>query len=201
MATIGVSKPYYAVYSAVGSTVSYSGGGIMGKATEVGVEIETTDDNNLYADNSIAETDRQFAGGTLTISPDDLSQEVSKAILGLKEVALSDIDGITDQDVQELIYDDDQETPYLGVGFIVKKQVHGATRWRAVVLTRVMFSIPADAATTQGETIEWQVPELTATITRDESEKHTWKKEATFTTEAQAEAYIKARLNITGGAA
>ena len=171
----------------------------MGKATEVGVEIETTEDNNLYADNGIAETDRQFSGGTLTVKPDDLSQEVSKAILGLKEEEVGTIDGVTDESVMELIYDDDQVTPYLGVGFIIKKQVKGVTKWRAVVLTRVMFSVPADAATTQGESIEWQVPELSATITRDESEKHAWKKEATFTTEAQAEAYIKNRLGITEG--
>lgn len=199
MATIGVSKPYYAKYSATGTSVTYTGGGVMGKATEVGVEIETTEDNNLYADNGIAETDRQFSGGTLTVKPDDLSQEVSKAILGLKEEEVGTIDGVTDESVMELIYDDDQVTPYLGVGFIIKKQVKGVTKWRAVVLTRVMFSVPADAATTQGESIEWQVPELSATITRDESEKHAWKKEATFTTEAQAEAYIKNRLGITEG--
>lgn len=199
MATIGVSKPYYAVYSATGTSVTYTGGGVMGKATEVGVEIETTEDNNLYADNGIAETDRQFSGGTLTVKPDDLSQEVSKAILGLKEEEVGTIDGVTDESVMELIYDDDQVTPYLGVGFIIKRQVEGVTKWRAVVLTRVMFSVPADAATTQGESIEWQVPELSATITRDESEKHAWKKEATFTTEAQAEAYIKNRLGITEG--
>ena len=63
-----------------------------------------------------------------------------------------------------------------------------------------MFSVPSDAATTQGETIEWQVPELTATIMRDDSATHMWKREATFTTEAQAETYIKDRLNITAGA-
>lgn len=199
MATIGVSKPYYAKYSATGTSVTYTGGGVMGKATEVGVEIETTEDNNLYADNGIAETDRQFSGGTLTVKPDDLSQEVSKAILGLKEEEVGTIDGVTDESVMELIYDDDQATPYLGVGFIVKKKVNGVVKWRAVVLTRVMFSVPADAATTQGESIEWQVPELSATIMRDESEKHAWKKEATFTSEAQAEAYLKDRLNITEG--
>ena len=197
MATIGVSKPYYAIYSATGTTVKYTAGGVMGKATEVNVEIESTDSNNLYADNTIVETDRQFSGGTLTVKPDDLSQEVSKAILGLKEQAVDSIDGVTDESVQELIYDDDQNTPYLGVGFIVKKKVSGVLKWRAVVLTKVMFSVPADAATTQGESIEWQVPELTATIMRDDSAKHMWKREATFTTEAQAEAYIKNRLSIT----
>ena len=198
MATIGLSKPYYATYANTSGTVSYSNGGVMGKATEANIEIETSDDNNLYGDNAIAETDRQFTGGTLTLSTTDLSQEVSKAILGLTEQELTDITGVTDESVMELIYDDTQNTPYLGVGFIVKKKVDGAIKWRGIVLTKVMFSIPADAATTQGESIEWQVPELSATIMRDDSATHMWKREATFTTEAQAEAYIKDRLNIAG---
>ena len=198
MATIGLSKPYYATYANASGTVSYSSGGVMGKATEANIEIETSDDNNLYGDNAIAETDRQFTGGTLTLSTTDLSQEVSKAILGLTEQALDEITGVTDESVMELIYDDTQNTPYLGVGFIVKKKVDGAIKWRGIVLTKVMFSIPADAATTQGESIEWQVPELSATIMRDDSATHMWKREATFTTEAQAEAYIKDRLNIAG---
>ena len=47
MATIGVSKPYYAKYSVVGGQVSYSNGGIMGKIVHVGedsIVIETSDD-------------------------------------------------------------------------------------------------------------------------------------------------------------
>ena len=200
MAIIGLSKPYYGIYSATGNAVSYANGAVMGKATEANIEIDTTEDNNLYADNAIAETDRSFAGGTLTLSTDDLSQEVAKAILGLTETASTGIEGVTDTSVKELVYDDTQTTPYLGVGFIVKKKVGGAYKWRAVVLSKVMFSVPADAATTQGESIEWQVPELSATIMRDDSATHMWKREATFTTEAQAEAYIKARLNITEAA-
>ena len=199
MATIGVSKPYYAVYSNTGSTVSYASGGVMGKAKQVDIEIETSEDNNLYADNGIAETDRQFTGGALTLSTDDLSQQVSKAILGLKEQALGTIEGVDDEEVQELIYDETQVTPYLGFGFIVKKVVGGVTKWRGIVLTKIMFSVPNDSAITQGESIEWQVPELSATIMRDDSTTHMWKREATFTTEAQAEAYIKNRLNITAG--
>nr|DAU68990.1 MAG TPA: tail tube protein [Caudoviricetes sp.] len=200
MAVIGLSKPYYGIYNATGNAVSYANGAVMGKATEANIEIDTTEDNNLYADNGIAETDRSFAGGTLTLSTDDLSQEVTKAILGLTETAITGIEGVTDTSVKELVYDDTQTTPYLGVGFIVKKKVGGAYKWRAVVLSKVMFSVPADAATTQGESIEWQVPELSATIMRDDSATHMWKREATFTTEAQAEAYIKARLNITEAA-
>lgn len=196
MATIGLSKPYYAIYAEAGGVVSYSDGAVMGKATEANISIETTEDNNLYGDNGLAETDRRFANGTLTLSTTDLSQEVSKAILGLTEQAITGIDGVTDTSVKELVYDDAQVTPYLGVGFIIKKKVNGAYKWRGVVLPKVMFSVPEDAATTQGESIEWQTPELTGTIMRDDSATHVWKKEATFTTEAQAEAYIKARLGV-----
>ena len=196
MATIGLSKPYYAIYAEAGGVVSYSDGAVMGKATEANISIETTEDNNLYGDNGLAETDRRFVNGTLTLSTTDLSQEVSKAILGLTEQAITGIDGVTDTSVKELVYDDAQVTPYLGVGFIIKKKVNGAYKWRGVVLPKVMFSVPEDAATTQGESIEWQTPELTGAIMRDDSATHVWKKEATFTTEAQAEAYIKARLGI-----
>ena len=180
--------------------MSYANGGVMGKATEANIEVETTEDNNLYADNAIAETDRSFAGGTLTLSTDDLSQEVSKAILGIKEEALTEITGVTDEDASELIYDDTQETPYLGAGFIIKKKVGGVYKWRAVVLTKVMFGVPSDAATTQGETIEWQVPGTERDHYARRQRKPRLEARGNLTTEAQAEAYIKARLNITSGA-
>ena len=196
MAKVGLSKPYYAVYSEGSGTPSYSAGAVMGKATEANIEIDTADNNNLYGDNGIAETDVQFAGGTLTLSTTDLSPEVSAAILGITPTTVSEITGVTDEDVKELVFDDNQVTPYLGVGFIVKHIVNGVTKWRGIVLTKVIFSVPPDSATTQGETIEWQVPELTGTIMRDDSAAHAWKREAMFTTEAQAETYIKARLSI-----
>lgn len=191
MAIIGVSKPYCAKYSNDGDVVTYSEGGSLGMAIDVDIEIDISEDNNLYADNGIAETDRAFSGGTLTVSTDDLSQEVSKLILGIKEQSLEEIPGITDTDVSELIMDDDLETPYLGFGVIIKKQKKNVVRWRAVVLTKIMFAVPDDAATTQEKSIEWQTPELTATILRDDTAKHMWKREATFTTEKQAETYIK----------
>lgn len=200
MAIIGVSKPQYAVYKEENGTVTYSSGGVLGKMTEVNVEIESSEDNNLYADNGIAETDREFSGGTMTLSTDELSQEVSKAILGIKEQALEDITGIDEEGLKELIYDDTQVIPYLGVGFIIKKKVSGVTKWRAVVLTKIMFSVPNDAATTQGESIDWQTSELSGTIMKDGTPTHMWKRECTFAAETAADAYIKARLNITATA-
>lgn len=200
MAMIGVSHPVYALYNATGTTVTYSDGGVLGKATNLDVTINTSENNNLYADNGIAETDRQFTDGTLTVGTDDLSQEVSQAILGATMTALEEMDGVTDEDVDELVFDDRMTYPYLGVGFIVKGQKNNVPYWRGIVLPKVMFSVPGDSVTTQGQTIEWQTPSLTATILRDDTENHAWKKEAKFSTEGQAAAYLKKRLNITDAA-
>lgn len=200
MAMIGVSNPVFALYNATGNTVTYSDGGVLGKATSIDLTINTSEDNNLYADNGIAETDRQFSDGTITLGTDDLSQEVTEAILGAIKTALADMDGVTDTDVNELVYDDRMTYPYLGIGFIIKGQKNNVPYWRGVMLPKVMFSVPGDSVTTQGETIEWQTPELTGTILRDDTENHAWKKEARFTTEGQAAAYLKSRLNITDAA-
>lgn len=190
MAVIGLSKPMVAKYSNTGYTVSYSEGTVLGKAVSFSAEVEQAEDNNLMADNGIAESDRSFTNGTLTIGTDDLTQEASALILGIKPTEI-------ESEGEELIYNDDMAVPYLGFGCVVKKKKDGLYKWRAVVFPKIMFHIPSDAAETQGETIEWQTPELTATILRDDSEKHAWKMEATFSEEEKAVAYIKGKLNIT----
>lgn len=190
MAGVGLSKCIVAKYGVSGGVVSYTAAAILGKAVEFSTSLETGDDNNLYADNAIAETDRTFGGGSLTISTDDLTQEGSALILGITPATIT----VGSATVTELVYDDTMVVPDLGYGTIVKKKVGGVYKYRAVVLTKIKFNIPDEAATTQGETIEWQVPSLTATIMRDDSANHAWKREATLDTEAAALDYIEAVL-------
>ena len=81
MATIGLSKPFYAIYAASGATVSYTSGGVLGKAVELSMELDGGDANILYADNGPAESATTFGGGTLTITTDDLLPEPAAAML------------------------------------------------------------------------------------------------------------------------
>ena len=197
MAIIGASNPYYAIYNANGGTPTYSNGGRMGALVEFNFELESTDNNNFYADNKVQESQRRFSNGTVTIQTDDLGPEVSAAICGLTPTPLGTIEGVTDEDVKELVWGEAQDSPYLGIGVIQKKMKNNVILWRAIILTKIIFNIPNEAATTEGEEIDWQVPEITGSIMRDDSAQHNWKREATFTTEAQADAYIRNRLNIT----
>jgi len=193
MAVIGLSKPMVAVYSNTGNAVTYTKGAVLGKAITFSAEIEQGDDNKLYGDNGVTESDKSFSDGTLTIGTDDLTQEASALILGIEPAEAG-------EGSKELIYNDDMTVPYMGFGCVVKKKKDGTYKWRAVVFPKIMFDIPSDAADTQGESIEWQTPELTATILRDDTEKHAWKMECTFATEAEAVTYIEGKLGMTGGA-
>ena len=54
MPKIGVSKPYVADYSWSGSAVTYSNGQILAKAAELSTTMNSSSDNNFYADNAIS---------------------------------------------------------------------------------------------------------------------------------------------------
>ena len=47
MATVGFSKPYYAIYSNTGTTVKYSSGGSLGKGVELSVDLDSGEANVL----------------------------------------------------------------------------------------------------------------------------------------------------------
>lgn len=202
MATKGLCKPYYALYTPGTDTASYASGGLVGHAISYSLSANKTDDVNLYADNVIVETDKgKFREGTLTLNTDNLSQAVSKALLGAKEKTRSVGTGQDAVTVTELVWDDEATSVNIGFGIIECKQVSNVDKFRAVILLNVAFSLNSEEATTQGETVEWQTPTIEGKVYRsalnDSDYKHPWKVEATFDTEAAAEAYIKAVLNIT----
>jgi phi13 family phage major tail protein len=191
MARIGVRKPRVALYENDNGTVTYTGLALLAKAVEYSSSIKTGDSNNLYADDAIAESDKSFGSGDLSITTDDLLQAGSKLILGVQEHELT----VGEETVTELIYDDDTQPPYLGFGIIIPGRRNGTDYYRAVVFTKIQFNIPDDAAKTRGENIEWQTPALTAAIYRDDSAKRRWKRESTFTDETAADAYIETVLD------
>lgn len=198
MAIIGCSYVKVAKYAASGTTVTYTNPAIIAKLVRLSITLDSGSENDFYADNTIDETDNAFGGGSLEIETNDLTNEASKLILGLASASLSSISGVTDEGVEEIIFDDRQITPYLGFGAVIKHKRAGAYVFTGVVLPKIMFNIPEDAAETQGQSISWQTPTLSARIMKDDTAYHAWKMKATFSTEAQAIAYVNAK---TGGVA
>lgn len=195
MATIGLCKPYYAIYAASGTTVTYSSGGWLGKAVELTMDLDTADDNILYADNAPAESESTFSGGSLTITTDDLLPAAVGAVLGVTPSTVS-VTGVSTT-ATELIFGETQVVPYCGFGVVVKKRQGGSNKWLGVVWPKVQFSNPGISATTQGDAIEWQTPEISANIMRDDTADHNWCRQALLDSETEAVAYIQGLLTTT----
>lgn len=185
----GFSKPYVAKYSESSGTITYSNGQILARGVEVNIEPSTPDENIFYADNVAAESaPGVFTGGTLTLTVDGLLDAAEKLLYGLPTAGS---DGLVP-------YDDDMNIPYVGVGFIARYQSAGVVSYVPVILTKCRFKEHNVTASTQEENIEWQTEELTADILRNDAAKHVWKYVgAGEDTEADAEAVIKTKFNIT----
>ncbi len=198
MARIGLSKPYIAKYANTGGTVTYSGVALLGKAVELSIELEGSDDNVLYADNGPAESENTFAGGALTITTDELTPTTMLSVLGVIEEAITSTTILT-KDPKWYTWNDDQNTPFLGFAAIVKIEHNSLTKYQAIVLPKIKLNNTNDTFKTQGETIEWGTPEIGGTIFRSDAPKNPWKKVSSpMDSEADAEAAI---LEFFGDAA
>ena len=185
----GFSKPYVAIYTNNGGNVTYSKGQILARGVSVSIEPEVADDNTFYADNIAAETSPGvFTGGNVILTVDGLLQEAEQLIIGLpmpEEITVGE-----SEKVEVLAYG-------VGIGFIVRYQSDGVESFSPVVLTKARFQTPSSDAETQEEEINWQTQELTATLMRDDTPNHNWKKVAADqSTEDGAETVLKAMLGV-----
>jgi len=187
---IGFSKPYVAVYTNSGTTITYSDGRVLARGVDVSIEPETSDDNKFYADNTEAETDAgTFSGGTLSLTVDGLHQDAESLIMGLPAADQSGW----------ISYGDSQTVPFVGVGYIAKYMSGGEITYVPTVIPKVVFNQISSSHATSEDSLNFQTQALTAQIKRADDADRSWKYLGEpQTTEALAEAAIKTKFGITG---
>lgn len=174
MAKIGLKYPVYK---------SKQNQGVIAKAIQADISI-TTSNVVLYADDAVAETDKSFQTGTITLGVDDLSDEIQAEFLG----------HTINEQTGEMTANVDDVSPYVGIGFYGVKIVNGVRKYRAIWLPKVQFAEPADTNATKGETVEFNTPVLEGTIMVDDDGN--WKYENTFETEQEAVSYLNNKAEI-----
>ena len=79
----GFSKPWVAVYGNVGTVVTYSSAQQLARGVSVNLQPESSEDNNFYADNVVAESGAgEFVGGTVELEVDGLFRDTEDLIYG-----------------------------------------------------------------------------------------------------------------------
>ena len=135
-------------------------------------------DVKLYADDAIAESDKSFQSGTLTLGVDDLSDAIQTAFLG--------------HTVNEGEITAKEQTPTLWDGFYGVDGIRGKKIPGNMV---IRYNLPQPSDTNARATLSHlQPPVLEGTIMLDENGD--WKKEKTFATEALAIAYLQGKSGV-----
>jgi len=157
--------------------------GVIGKAIQADIAIQVNE-VYLYGDDAIAESDKSFQSGKITLGVDDLSDDIQVEFLG-HTVAASG----------EITAKGTDNNPYVGLGFYGIKKVNNIQKFRAIWLLKVQFAEPNDTNGTKGQNVAFATSTLEGTIMLDDNGD--WKKEQTFATEALAKAYIDDKAGIT----
>lgn len=178
MAKIGLNNFRYGI-----ATISSNGSITYGAATKPGKAVTfsfepTKSDAKLYADDSLAESDTSVTGGTCTIGIDRFDDTTMAALLGH-----------TVDESGEVVSSINDIAPYVGLGRITRLLVDGVQKFRVTFLSQVVFSEPSQEDNTRGESIEFSTYELEGNVVVPVD--GVWRKEKTFTTEADAIEYLE----------
>jgi phi13 family phage major tail protein len=146
------------------------------KAVSCSVSI-SNGDATLYADDALAESDRTFQSGTVTMGIDDEDQTVMAMLLG-HTIA----DG-------EMVRKSTDTAPYVGLGRIVTKMVNGQYKYKVEFLKKVKFAEPSQDDTTKGESVEFGTSSVEGTVAA--LADGSWSVTKTFTSMAEAQSYLE----------
>lgn len=191
MASIGLRYCVYAPLTEndTAGTFSYGTGKRGRKYIKADVKINVAK-NPLYSDDALAENAVEFIDGDITINKDDLTNALRKDWLGNTTQSIN----VGGETVDELTANDTDTPPFIGLGYIQSKVIDNVRQYRAVLLTKVQFSEPDEAAETKGQNITWQTPNIVGKIFRRID--GAWKKEITTPSLATAIAWLSAKLNL-----
>lgn len=171
---------------------TYDAGYVVAKAIKATVN-SNSNDVKLYADDGVAESDKSFKDGSISLNVDDLQQKVYADMLGHAYTAAGTGENAEPEGVVASAND---VAPYLGVGFYGAIKRNNKVLYLAKWLKKVQFAEPNDETDTKGETVAFQTPTIEGTVFP--ADDGTWKEQAEFATEAEAVAWVDGKANITG---
>ena len=185
MAKIGLNNFRYGLLTeASDGTPSYGGAKKPAKAISCSVSI-SNNDAKLYADDALAESDKSFQSGTVTIGIDDEDLATMADLLGHEY----------DETSGEIVRNANDTAPYVGLGRVVVKMINNVTKYKVEFLNKVKFAEPSQEDNTKGESVEFSTGTIEGTIAC--LADGDWSKAKTFDTKDEAVAYIEGLLGTS----
>lgn len=186
MAKIGLNNFRYGLLTeASDGTPSYGGAKKPAKAISCSVSI-SNNDAKLYADDGLAESDKSFQSGTVTIGIDDEDLATMADLLGHEY----------DETSGEIIRNANDTAPYVGLGRVVVKMINNVTKYKVEFLYKVKFAEPSQEDNTKGESVEFSTSTIEGTVAC--LGDGNWSKAKTFDSKDDAISYLEGLLAVGG---
>lgn len=189
MAAIGMQYPVWApLTSDTGNAQTYGTGMVVGRAVSANLSW-TREDNELYGDDAVAETDNSLTGYTLDIATTELTETVEAALLGYVAVGSTDEYEVTDDN-----------SPYGGFGYIRVLKRNGTKVYKAFWYPKIQFSMNSESDNTKQKTTNWGTPTINGkglAVFNDATGKQKFRQQKAFTTLAAAKAYLNTKAGIS----
>lgn len=190
MAKIGLTNLWWGkLTEAEDGAATYDGAKTFGKAVSCKVSV-TNNDAALYAEDSLAESDKSFNSASVTLGVADDDDTIFAPILGHK---VSDAGkGVTGG---EMVRNANDVAPYIGLGRVITKMVNGALKYKGEFLYKVKFSEPSQDDQTKGEKVDFKTPEIEGSAAQ--LVNGDWSAAQTFDTKDAAVTWVKDKLKAS----
>lgn len=187
----GFSKPKIAKYTKNSDgTVTYSQYQTLAMGVSVDLSITTSDNVKFRADNVDAiSAPAKFQSGTATFGLTEPENDVDAFVFGL---GTPDSDGGVD-------FGDSMNPPDVGLGYIIRYlESDGTHTYRPIVLYKAKAVWDAEAAQTEGDSINMEATNYKFNLFRSDAAGHAWRYRGGFLeSEEAAEAILAAKLGGT----
>ena len=183
MAYFGLSKPWIGAYSIDDSTHAET----YADLTQVGeaVSTEATPNYNeasLYGDNKQVESVKEFTSADISMGITRIPAKAAQMMFGHTVTT----DGVETSNANDA-------AGYVGYGCIVQSIENGVKSYRGLFFPKVMMVEGAETYETKGESVTFQTPTLSGKAMPNYA--GAWRvKSKSYTTEAEAEAWIKTQM-------
>lgn len=182
MAYIGLRKPIIGKRNAY---QSYEAPYAFGKAIGITVTPNYAE-GSLYADDMQSEYDKEFISAETTLNTNTIPLVARDSVFGHKT------------NEEEIEFNADDESNYVGVGWISVEKVDGKRSYTGNFLPKVKYTEPTEEYQTKGENIEYKTPSITGKALAEEEDRK-WKYIQTFETEKEALNYIYKKFGASMG--
>jgi len=169
-----------AKYQNTNGVISYATPVALGDAMNVNIDLRFAE-GRLYAES-------EPTGGTISVGTKYIKKDA--------EVLMFGCTAETDND--EVVYTGKDNANYVGYGAYAPDKIDGVTKFTAFFIHKTMFGPPGYSLKTKGENIQFSTPTTSGEFLPDDTEKKKMLSRATLATEAEAIAWIDAKLGVTG---